>query len=116
MPFSRLVAIFLRNLLALVESENIYWNSVLAVLRIVIAFFYDLFTRQKYDRNDAHKTPSEIVISNGYAFEEHKIFTPDGNINTAWRIPRRLSEPLRTSPRIAVFQHGLMDNSFTWLI
>lgn len=45
MNLSRLVAIFLRNLLALVESENIYWNSVLAVFRIVIAFFYDLFTR-----------------------------------------------------------------------
>jgi lysosomal acid lipase/cholesteryl ester hydrolase len=47
----------------------------------------------------------------------HKIITQDGCVLTAWRIPRKLREKIDHTQRkeAVVFQHGLLDNSFTFL-
>mmetsp|Transcript_14809 Transcript_14809/g.17127 ORF Transcript_14809/g.17127 Transcript_14809/m.17127 type:complete len:382 (-) Transcript_14809:24-1169(-) len=56
----------------------------------------------------------------GYKFETHKIVTKDDYINTAWRIVGKLedkySDPHPERKPCVILQHGLMDNSATWLI
>lgn len=55
----------------------------------------------------------------GYRFETHKIVTEDNYINTAWRIVGRLNitnEPPPEKKPCVILQHGLLDNSATWLI
>jgi pimeloyl-ACP methyl ester carboxylesterase len=57
---------------------------------------------------------AEKIMKAGFMFEEHKIMTEDGYINTAWRIPRRISEDPKTRHKPIVVQHGLLDDSWTW--
>lgn len=52
-------------------------------------------------------------MSNGFNFEEHTILTEDGYILTAHRIPCSLTE-CQKEP--VMLQHGLLDNSATWII
>jgi hypothetical protein len=67
------------------------------------------------NRREFKLTYSEKVINAGFEFEEHKIITGDGYILTAWRIPRKKgTDRLIKNPPI-VLQHGLMDDSWTWL-
>lgn len=70
---------------------------------------------------DAYKTVAEIIMTAGYRFETHKIVTPDGYINTAWRIVGKLNATTNEDPHperkpCVILQHGLIDNSATWLI
>ena len=99
-------------------SENMNINLVIGLLNIVQAFVYDLTHPQNYDLADSRRSPAEIVVANGFLFEEHKILTPDGYMNTAWRIPGRLGETISDIEQkpVAVLNHGLLDNSHTWLI
>jgi len=50
----------------------------------------------------------------GYAFEEHKITTPDGYILTAFRVPGKLGEPVVAGKQPVFLQHGLIDDGGTW--
>lgn len=56
----------------------------------------------------------------GYSFETHKIVTEDKYINTAWRIVGKLedeeTDPHPEKKPCVILQHGLLDNSATWLI
>ena len=86
----------------------------------VEALFEDIFTRTKEQPLDAYKTVAEIIMTAGYRFETHKIVTPDNYINTAWRITGKLknnkNEPKPETKPCVILQHGLIDNSATWLI
>ena len=66
------------------------------------------------EETDVYKSPAEYLLSYGYNFEEHKVMTPDGYILTLWRIPKKLNERRTRRPPI-LLQHGVIDNSFSWL-
>jgi len=76
---------------------------------------HDMFGKHQREDGDAFKTPAELVMADGYQFEEHKVVTPDGYILTAWRIPGKLGANFVPKQPV-ILQHGLLDNSFTWLV
>ena len=51
----------------------------------------------------------------GYKFEEYKVTTEDGYINTIWRIPSVLGQK-NANPTPIILQHGLLDDSWTWFM
>jgi len=57
---------------------------------------------------------SEKIIRAGYEFEEHKVLTEDGYINTIWRIPRKIGENDSKIKKPVILQHGLLDDSWTF--
>jgi lysosomal acid lipase/cholesteryl ester hydrolase len=71
-------------------------------------------------REDKPYTHHMLFEEAGYKFEEHKITTKDGYINTAWRIIGKIkcsklnSDPSSRPP--IVLQHGLAESSATWLV
>ena len=67
------------------------------------------------DNHDSEKTVGEYVLSYGHHFECHKVLTPDDYILTVWRIPRKLGEKL-SSRQPLLLMHGLLDNSFGFLV
>lgn len=78
-------------------------------------------SQYRYFQKHYKKTPpvyQQKINDAGFFLEEHKILTSDGYILTAWRIPRKLSEPtfsdIKHEP--IILQHGLFDSSFTWLL
>ncbi len=54
------------------------------------------------------------VNNAGFTFEEYKITTADGYINTAWRIPGRINETLSVQKKPVMLQHGILDDSWTF--
>jgi len=78
---------------------------------------YDIFHWSEPVTPDAFKTIPELIMTAGYRFETHKIVTEDQYINTAWRIVGKLNDtdPPMKKPCV-ILQHGLLDNSATWLI
>ena len=97
------------------------WEYFIYGIKFCIgALFEDIFTRTKEQPLDAYKTVAEIIMTAGYRFETHKIVTQDKYINTAWRIVGRLNstanEPKPETKPCVILQHGLIDNSATWLI
>jgi lysosomal acid lipase/cholesteryl ester hydrolase len=86
------------------------------------ALIYDVFHWSEPATPDAFKTSAELIMTAGYKFETHKIVTEDQYINTAWRIVGKLNDkkegiysPPEKKPCV-ILQHGLLDNSATWLI
>lgn len=66
---------------------------------------------------DSHKSEYEIKFeSMGLSFEEHKIKTSDGYINTAWRLRNldAIKRRNKTSNPI-ILNHGLLDNCYSFL-
>ncbi len=63
---------------------------------------------------DDDKSVAEYIISYGYAFQEHKVLTPDGYILTIWRIPCKLPLKRPLGPPV-ILQHGVLDNGFSFL-
>ena len=83
------------------------------------SLIYDIFHWSEPKSLDAYKTIPELIMTAGYRFETHKIVTQDNYINTAWRIVGRLNETNDIPPEkkpCVILQHGLLDNSATWLI
>ena len=66
--------------------------------------------------NSKYKSLEEKVISAGYRIETHKIVTEDRYILTAFRIPGKLGELPTNKKQPVTLQHGLLDDSFTWLV
>ena len=92
---------------------------VLSLSRIAIAFVEDLLSTHTPTPIDAFKTPLEIIMSNGYQAEIHKVKAEDGYINTAYRITGILGskETLTAHKRPPViFQHGLHDDSTSYFV
>ena len=63
-------------------------------------------------------TLAEYALTAGYHFEVQKIVVPDGYILTAQRIKGKLEEDEFTieDKPVVILQHGLLDNSATWLL
>ena len=57
---------------------------------------------------------TEKIFKAGFEFEEHKIITEDGYINTAWRIPKRIGEVYISPRKPVMLQHGILDDSWTF--
>lgn len=103
---------------ALETSPEFLHDLIVGSWRVVTALFEDLTTSHPPMEIDAYKSDGEVFQSNGYRFEEHKVPTPDDYILSAWRIPGKISEPMKdiwNKPSV-VLQHGLLDNSATWTI
>mmetsp|Transcript_6606 Transcript_6606/g.7352 ORF Transcript_6606/g.7352 Transcript_6606/m.7352 type:complete len:406 (-) Transcript_6606:42-1259(-) len=87
---------------------------------LVEPFFHDVLHWSTPATPDSTKTIAELIMTAGYQFETHKIVTEDQYINTAWRIVGKIEEgefedPPEKKPCV-ILQHGLLDNSATWLI
>lgn len=103
------------------ENDSSLMYFVKGIWYCVTALFEDLTHRTPEVPFDAYKTVAEIIMTAGYKFETHKIVTPDGYINTAWRIVGKLDRTNSDDPHperkpCVILQHGLLDNSATWLI
>jgi len=59
-------------------------------------------------------TYSEKIERLGYKFEELKVETKDGYINSIWRIPGKKSEKEQKQKTPIILQHGLLDDSWTF--
>lgn len=57
---------------------------------------------------------SEKIIRAGYLFEEHKVITDDGYINSVWRISGKQDDLSKTGKLPIILQHGLIDDSWTF--
>jgi pimeloyl-ACP methyl ester carboxylesterase len=86
---------------------------ILAILGLVSSQDF-LSSKSTFGEVVLRSSYSEKVIKAGFEFEEHKITTADGYINTAWRIPRRLGEDPKIKHKPIIMQHGLLDDSWTW--
>jgi len=66
---------------------------------------------------DLERNVTQIIQARGYPVEDHRVITPDGFVLSMQRITGRRYSP--GSPNIAkpvvLLQHGLEDNSFTWV-
>lgn len=81
-------------------------------------FLYDLIQNDIKDGpSPPAQTYSEKIISEGYKFEEHKAVTEDGYILTLWRIPGRFNSTTTVTRKKPIFfLHGLLDDSYTWIV
>jgi len=61
---------------------------------------------------------SELIKAKGYSEEDHYAITPDGFILGLQRItgPRYSQGSANSSKPVVLLQHGLLDNSITWVI
>jgi pimeloyl-ACP methyl ester carboxylesterase len=59
-------------------------------------------------------TYSEKIERLGYKFQELKVETKDGYLNTIWRIPGKKSEKDQKQKTPILLQHGLLDDSWTF--
>jgi lysosomal acid lipase/cholesteryl ester hydrolase len=90
------------------------------ILTYILAFlglasYHDHADSKDFLASSGLKTSySEKIINAGFEFEEHKIVTQDGYINTAWRIPRKTGEDPSIKHKPIMVQHGLLDDSWTW--
>ena len=99
------------------NSENQVKFFVQGMKYLVQSFAYDITHWSEPATEDAYKTVAELIMTAGYRFETHKIVTPDKYINTAWRIIGKLDDHDHPERKpCVVLQHGLLDNSATWLI
>jgi pimeloyl-ACP methyl ester carboxylesterase len=85
-------------------------SALLIIISLSMAYITD-----EDDGYDSLKTPAELIMTNGYAFEEHKAITPDGYILTLWRIPGLLNKPKNIGP-VTFLMHGVLDNSYTYVL
>ncbi|CAI2370345.1 unnamed protein product [Moneuplotes crassus] len=86
--------------------------------RVFTGLVEDLYYKTPEITPDAYKSPAEFYQSYGYRFEEHKVVTEDGYILSAWRVPGKLNESMKTvkgKPAV-MLQHGLLDNSGTFTV
>jgi lysosomal acid lipase/cholesteryl ester hydrolase len=102
------------------EFENPLEFFVFGLWYCFTGLVTDIFRSTPPTPYDAYKTIPEIIMTAGYAFETHKVVTEDGYINTAWRIIGKLNntygDPHPEKKPAVILQHGLIDNSATWLI
>uniref|UniRef100_A0A7S3KSP4 AB hydrolase-1 domain-containing protein n=1 Tax=Euplotes crassus TaxID=5936 RepID=A0A7S3KSP4_EUPCR len=102
------------------EYENPLHFFFYGLWYVATGFVKDLITWNRKIPIDAKKTIAEIIMTAGYQFETHKIITQDRYINTAWRITGKLDESLEDphpeERPCVILQHGLLDNSATWMI
>ena len=101
------------------SDENMVSFFFKGALYCFESLIYDIFHWSEPRTIDAYKTVPELIMTAGYRFETHKIVTKDKYINTAWRIVGKLDEENGIPPEkkpCVILQHGLLDNSATWLI
>lgn len=86
-------------------------------LIVVIATIFCLYHIRKRHLKGIQEDPFReksyvnIITEQGYSFEEHKIITEDGYINTAWKITNN-----NVTQKIPVLiTHGLLDNCYSFL-
>lgn len=78
---------------------------------------FDIFKPEElFETNDpdVFKTFKEIVVDNGYEYEEHRVSTQDGYVLTLFRIPGREGESGEGKSAV-LMQHGLMDSADAWI-
>lgn len=118
-PILLFMLVLLCTNVARAETYTQFQYFVYGLWYCVTGLFTDIFYKHPPTPLDAFKTIPEIILTAGYRFETHKIVTPDNYINTAWRIVGRLDEVEDPHPErkpCVILQHGLLDNSATWLM
>lgn len=88
----------------------------LMLFSLVLFTFYNLYIKSLYHNPLRIRRHKDLIEKEGFSFEEHKIITEDGYINTAWRIGSPTKADNNNDSRLPiVFSHGLLDNSFSFL-
>ena len=64
---------------------------------------------------DAYGNFTQYAEAHGFETSTHEVTTEDGYILTLFRISGVKGENSGTSKPVVLFQHGLLDNSDTWI-
>ncbi len=96
----------LRNSKIFTEIETVFSNS--------LGFLHQGHT--VVDHPPSSQTYVEKIMAAGYNFEDHKVVTEDGYILSLWRIPGKISEINKQGKKPVFFLHGLLDDSYTWIV
>ncbi|MCQ2818434.1 MAG: alpha/beta fold hydrolase [archaeon] len=93
-------------------------KSFIIFALISLVLNQNLLVNPKFEKNlpfsKSREYVKDTVESFGYLYEEHKITTADGYINTAWRIPAKKETPTKIGKPI-ILQHGVIDTGFTFV-
>jgi len=69
------------------------------------------------DDPDDKRNVTQIIQARGYPVEDHYVLTPDGFLLSIQRITGKRYTPGSPTVQkpVVILQHGLLDNSFTWV-